>query len=590
MDIVLNSYSLALISSSIAAMTLAIWVFTRVGEAAKWFSACMAAISIWGLAYGVGITQPDLKRMLFWVNVEYIGITLVPTIWFVFVLKFTGRDCKLNALYYSLMFGFAIISMLMVWTNPLHNLHYAEYELVFSNPFYTLKTKAGPWYIIHTLFFYSLILGGLWVLIRSIRSTSGVFRLQSMIIIGGTIVPWIANILVVTGYDVFKGLDFTPFAFLITSLIIGVGFLRFGLFDILPMARDKVINEMHEGWLVIDYRRRVIDLNPEMELILQKRRSDLMGEYFEGFGKPEIDDQLTDFENDKTVDVEVLQDGEIKDFEVTCKTMGSGNGAATGRLFIFRDITQYKVDQRLLNEQAEELIDLNEVKNKLLSVISHDVRAPLSMLTKVIEMHGDNTISDQDVKDLLPKLGENLNQVSGFLENLLIWSKSQFDGEKVLPMSFDMAEEVDKKIRLLTEAIEAKDISIELINQSEDSLAFADINMIRVVLRNLLSNAIKFSKVGGNITFTVKAKGNLMEVALADDGVGIAQENLDKLFSKETFTTHGTNMEQGTGLGLMLAKEFIQKNRGRIWVESTLGKGSTFYFSVPLAPESVEVS
>lgn len=590
MDIVLNVYSLALVSSSIAAMVLAIWVFTRVGEAAKWFSACMAAISIWGLAYGVGITQPDLKRMLFWVNVEYIGITLVPTIWFVFVLKFTGRDCKLNAFYYSLMFGFAIISMLMVWTNPLHNLHYAEYELVYSNPFYTLKTKAGPWYIIHTLFFYSLILGGLWVLVRSIRSTTGVFRLQSLIIIIGTLVPWIANILVVTGYDVFKGLDFTPIAFLITSLIVGIGFLRFGLFDILPMARDKVINEMHEGWLVIDYRRRVIDLNPEMEFILKKRRSDLIGEYFEGFGNRVVDEQLMDFENDHTVDVEVTTSKGLADFEVTCKTMGSGNGADAGRLFIFRDITQYKVDQRLLNQQAEELASLNDVKNKLLSVISHDVRAPLSMLTKVIAMHDDQSLSDQDVKEVLPKLGENLTQVSSFLENLLVWSKSQFAGEKVVALDFNMQEEVWKKIKLLQESIEAKKLNVEVIDETGSSSAYADVNMIRIVLRNLLSNAIKFSKVGGNITFVLKTKGNLLEVALQDDGVGISEDNIVKLFSNETFTTHGTQMEQGTGIGLMLAKDFIRKNKGRIWVESTLGKGSTFYFSVPLAPESVEVS
>src|SRR5690606_6585141 len=133
MELVLNSYTIALIGFSLVAFFLAILVFNRLGSIAKWFAACMAVISIWAGAYGISIGQSELGNLVFWINVEYFGVVLVPTTWFVFVLKFTGREIKQKGLVYSLLFGFATLTLLMVWTNPIHHLHYATYQIKFSD-------------------------------------------------------------------------------------------------------------------------------------------------------------------------------------------------------------------------------------------------------------------------------------------------------------------------------------------------------------------------------------------------------------------------------------------------------------------------
>lgn len=581
MEVVLNSFSISLISFSLMAFVLSVVVYTRLGSAARWFSACMAVISVWGAAYGIGISQTDLNQMLFWVGVEYIGISLIPVIWFVFVLKFTGRDCKLNNFNMSLMFGFAFLTMIMVWTNPWHQLHYSTYQMQYSEAFNSLKINRGPWYFIHTAFFYALIVSGMVVLFRSLRTSTGVFRKQILVIIIGTIVPWVANSFVVSGAELFNNLDTTPFAFLFTSIIISFGFLRFSLFDIVPMARDKVINAMQEGWLVIDVQNRIIDYNPNMAVILGVKGKVLIGSVFKGFGEQNGNEQLLDTSYEGTVDITVNND-----YEVTCKTLRESDSRASGRLFIFRDVTQYKKDQQKLKQQAVELKELNGVKDRLLSIVSHDVRSPLATLSQIIDLYQSGDLDDEGVRELLPSLGENLHAISGFMENLLVWAKSQFDGEKIFKEVFDVSSEVERKIKLMNIGALNKGIKVNYQKQEGDYTAFADLNMTRLVFRNIFGNAIKFCSPGDTITFTLRRQNEMIEVQIEDTGIGISPENQSKLFSTESFSTYGTKNEQGTGLGLMLSKDFVEKNGGQIWVESAPGKGSRFIFTIPVAPKS----
>ncbi|AEV32083.1 signal transduction histidine kinase [Owenweeksia hongkongensis DSM 17368] len=590
MELVLNSYSISLIVFSLIALFLAGLVYNRIGLVAKWFAACMAVISIWAAGYGISIAQNTIGEMIFWINVEYIGIVLTPTIWFVFVLKFTGRDCKLNKTIFSAFFGFAGLSLLMVWTNPLHHLHYADYQIQHAAGHSWLLSTPGPWYYIHVAYFYTLIASGIYVLIKSIRLSSGVFRQQSLVILIGALVPWAANVSVIFRTGVFGHIDSTPFAFLISAIAIGIGFLQFKLFDVVPMARDKVINVMREGWLVLDPQNRIIDFNPKMAWIMQKESQNLSGLHFGGLegAKQEEVDYLLDLSHENDVDVEVEIGNELFSFEVTCKTIKENN-SNKGRLLIFRNITQYKEDQRKLQQQSEELKELNVTKGRLLSIISHDVRGPLAVLTQILEMSGRGELSEDDLKELLPKLGENLNNITGFLDNLLVWAKSQFEGEMISPKMFDISTEIRKNIGLLSATVEAKNIKV-FFDEKEEFLVWADPNMIRLVVRNLLGNAVKFCRPGDEIKFGITRKDEHVEISVSDSGIGISEENLERIFSSETFTTHGTEMEQGTGLGLMLSKDFVTKNEGKIWAESKVGIGSIFYFTIPIAPKSKEAS
>ena len=183
-------------------------------------------------------------------------------------------------------------------------------------------------------------------------------------------------------------------------------------------------------------------------------------------------------------------------------------------------------------------------------------------------------------------LANNVGHTSELLENLLHWAKSQLQGETIHPVHFDLKTMVDHKMNLLEKKALEKGIHIQNKMQ-ENTCILADQHMIELVLRNLLANAIKFCKKDDSITITAEADDKLTTVCVCDTGVGIPEKNLKKLFASETFTTQGTESEKGTGLGLLLCKDFVEKNNGNIWVESTLDKGSQFYFTVPNASLAV---
>jgi signal transduction histidine kinase len=166
------------------------------------------------------------------------------------------------------------------------------------------------------------------------------------------------------------------------------------------------------------------------------------------------------------------------------------------------------------------------------------------------------------------------------LDNLLFWAQSQLNGLQSNPENLQLRPIVEDKIRLFAEIARQKGISI--MNDIDDSVSIlADKNHISLVVRNLLANAIKFNKAGGFITISEKTLANNIEISVSDSGVGMSTTDLGKLFNAEThFSNPGTQQEKGVGIGLLLTKEFIQKNGGSIWATSELGKGSTFTFTV----------
>ena len=235
-----------------------------------------------------------------------------------------------------------------------------------------------------------------------------------------------------------------------------------------------------------------------------------------------------------------------------------------------------------LKEQANELDQLNTLKNKLFSVISHDLKAPMYALRNLFEnMHSQDMPAD-DIKSMVPEIKQDLNYTVSLMENLLGWAKSQMQSYAVKAHAVNVRELIDDVMNLLHRQAEAKNIRIE--NKAKGPvLAWADADMIHLVLRNLISNAIKFTPCGGRISIGAAELDTFTEVYVQDSGKGIGPKELRKINNEEFYTTNGTAHEQGTGLGLMLCKEFLAKNDGHLRIESEIGKGSTFSFTLPLS-------
>lgn len=232
-----------------------------------------------------------------------------------------------------------------------------------------------------------------------------------------------------------------------------------------------------------------------------------------------------------------------------------------------------------IHQQNLQLEEVNNVKDKLFSVVSHDIRGPLSSLHLALTLAKSGTLSNDEFQKITTGLETRLAQTTEFIDNLLQWAKLQMKGEKYEPDRLNLTDLAQETVRLLES--ECRDKKITLKNTLQGELdAYADLNMIRSVLRNLLTNAIKFTRAEGTVTLSAYRVDTKIIISVADTGVGIPARNRERLFTIGSITTQGTRQEKGTGLGLLLCKEFIEKHGGKIWFESEDGKGTTFYFSL----------
>lgn len=230
-------------------------------------------------------------------------------------------------------------------------------------------------------------------------------------------------------------------------------------------------------------------------------------------------------------------------------------------------------------EQTKHLEEVNNVKDRLFSIVSHDLKDSISSIKGFIDLLKEDGISREEFYDLLPELSENADSASQLLYNLLNWSKSQMQNLEPKAELFNIQDVFKNKISLVEQKVEQK--RIILIDESQRDFIYADRSMIEIVVQNLITNAVKFTRVGDSITVSNTDHNGKSLLCIEDTGVGISRENIDKLFQNGTFTTRGTSNEKGTGLGLTICKELVELNDGRIWVESTPGVGTKFYVELP---------
>jgi signal transduction histidine kinase len=233
-----------------------------------------------------------------------------------------------------------------------------------------------------------------------------------------------------------------------------------------------------------------------------------------------------------------------------------------------------------IQQQAQELDQLNSLKNKLFSVISHDLKAPMYALRNLFDDMQRQDMPAEEIKSLIPDVKNDLNYTVSLMDNLLQWAKSQMQAHSVNADAHNVKDMIDEVMQVLYLQAEAKKIHIE--NKVADGYnIWADRDMINLVLRNLISNAIKFSPSGGKISIGTLEQLAFTEIYVKDAGKGISKEEMKKIGGDEFYSSNGTAHEQGTGLGLMLCKEFLAKNNGRLRIESEPGKGSVFSFTLP---------
>ncbi|RMG94494.1 MAG: response regulator [Chloroflexi bacterium] len=549
------------------------------------------SVAIWSFAYALEISTTTLPEKIFWARIEYIGITTVGPAWLVFSLQYTNMAKWFTAAprRMAAIGIIPILAILSVWTNDWHHLFWRTSTLNSSGPSVFLVNTFGPLFWIQAAYSYLCILGGIYALLHRTLRTPGLYKRQAAAMSVGALVPLVGNVMYLSGLNPFGGLDITPFGFVISGIVMGWGFLRFNLLDIVPIARDTIIEELQESIIVTDLHNRIVDLNPSAERMLGVRTAEVTGLYVGDFlpeqanfiqyvHNPELAVQA-EFEIPGT-------NGELNRFYVMRVSPVRGKyGRIQGRLITIRDVTKRKQVETALRQAKQEAEAAARAKSEFLANMSHEIRTPLNAIVGMAGLLRDTPLNPEQ-QEIVETISASSDTLLAIINNILDFSKIEAGKLELENEPFDLYDCVEISLDLITPLANEKSLELGYyIDKNVPAVLNGDVVRLRQVLVNLLSNAVKFTEEG-EINVTVQSQqledGRYqIHFSVKDTGIGIPPDRAEQIFhSFSQADTSTTRKYGGTGLGLAISQRLVHLMGGTIWVESEVGIGSTFHFTI----------
>jgi PAS domain S-box-containing protein len=359
---------------------------------------------------------------------------------------------------------------------------------------------------------------------------------------------------------------------------------------------SQIINCLEEGIIVYDHNLKYKIWNPFMEELSGIPASQVIGKYptelFPFLEEAGVIENLK-----KTLNGDVMDSIDfpfhIPDTEKSGWTSDKNmpirdvNGEIIGVIGTVHNITDRKRAEQTIKDSERKLLQLNTDKDRFITILSHDLKSPFNNLLGLSEILTEDIrkLDIAEIEDIANNINKSARITYNLLEDILMWARTQQGKIPFKPQNLSFADICKDILEILSPISDAKNIVINYTPLNEITV-FADIDMLKTILRNLVSNAIKFTNNGGSININAEENSGNITITVSDNGIGIEPDNLIKLFDiTEVLTTKGTAEETGTGLGLLLCRGFVEKHKGKIWVESEVGKGSDFKFTMPIFTE-----
>lgn len=583
MDLIFNPFSLSLIFSGLVVACLSMIIVFKLEDETKWVAITMILGAIWGFFYGLELASKTIESILFFIKLQYVGISFLAASWLYFTFKYTDTKLSENRSRVFFTFLIPVITFVLVLSLEQHPYFYKSYEIVSNGMITGIKTQVGPWYYVHLVYSYSAFILGNFIIWKRFRFSGQLFKTQTRLIFIAGLFPIVFNAFYQTGiFRPFELLDLTPYAFLLTYSILGIAIIRYHLFSIKPIAKNIIFEAITSGVLVLDWKNKIVDFNSAIFSFFNDEKIIKIGtnadEVFDQ--NPEILNLLKGLDKE-TIEIPFKTGEANRIAEIEVIPLIENDTIQNGTILLFEDITARVKTKELLVTQKTELEQLNNLKDKYFSIISHDLKGPIFGVKELIHLTQTGLISNEEFIELLPEISKNMENVSQLLENLLAWTSSQLRGEQVILETFDIIKVISHQQQLLSRIANEKHITIQIDVPDSEFKITGDKNMVDLILRNLINNAIKFSKPSSKVILSAVKEAAFTKICIEDFGTGISEENLQKINDGISFTTKGVNHESGTGLGLVLVREYIKKNDGKLHVESVEGKGSRFCVYLP---------
>ncbi|PQP84411.1 hypothetical protein C0Q44_07530 [Paenibacillus sp. PCH8] len=549
----------------------------------------MLVSSFYTFGYGFEIISQQLDHIRFWLRIEYVGILLGPVFYFLMVLHYTGRESWVRTRNVVLLLIVPVFTFITHNTNEWHHLFYTHMTIDTSWGFPLVSLERGPLFSVHVVFSYALFFISVFFLVQMLLRAAPTMKKQIIFMIIGSCGPFIFSLIYLS--NIFRSpLDFSPFGFVISGIFYTWGVFQFNMLRLAPLAYQKVFESMQDAVIVFDLDHALTSYNRSARSIIEPLHPKSLGQHASQVlaQYPQLLVKLLEQEQPNGVSkVQLSDDPSSKIYNVHLSLVQHLTGKTIGKMLLLSDVTEAMQAEKKLHDNARQLSELNTFKDRMFNVVAHDIRDPVAVLVNLMDLLEEEIQEpDADHEEIVQEMKQQIHNTFALVEGLLEWFRSQGGGQVFHPVERDLSHSVETSIRLLYVRSENKQIRM-VSNISPGVSVYADKEMLDLILRNLLSNSIKFTNPGGRITLNAERQDQHMVVSVSDTGEGITDEQARSLLQDEyPVSATGTAGERGIGFGLNLCREFVRLNGGEIWFDSRPSQGSSFYFSVPLPPET----
>ncbi|MBM4269648.1 MAG: PAS domain-containing protein [Deltaproteobacteria bacterium] len=582
-------YTWFLLATGIWLAVLATWVWRRwPAPGVTPFVVQLAATALWCGGYAIELFSSSPEWQLFWARVRYFGVVTAPVAWLVFVAESTGRNAWIDRRMLGLLAIVPVLTVLAVVTSDFHELHWRDvtYELV--NGVLRLRVHAGPWYYVFVTYSYAVYVVAFAMVVRGFTLGHRLQQSQNVLLLVAAALPALANLVYLSGWTT---LEVTPIGLAGTALVVTWALYRVRFLDLVPIAREIVVEEMSDGVIVLDDRGRVIDANPAVLAILSRKAHETIGRLLVDVLPEAIavaDRRRVEGDRSVTVEIELGGAGAGRWYELRSSPLASRVGAASaaGELIILRDVTERIETARTLGEARDQALAADKAKSEFLATMSHEIRTPMNGIIGMTDILLDTAL-DEEQREYADRVRVSAESLLTILNDILDFSKIEAGKIEFDVRPFDLRKTVEEAVDILAEQAQRKKLDIACVLAPEaPEEVLGDPDRLRQILLNLLSNAVKFTEEG-EVVVRVSLAGLERERAVLrfevrDTGIGIPPEAHGRLF--ESFSQvdgSSTRRYGGTGLGLAIVKRLTDLLEGEVGVESEARQGSTFWFTVP---------
>jgi PAS domain S-box-containing protein len=551
-----------------------------------------AGVAVWSIAVAFEVLSPDLEAKIFWSKVKYVGVVVVPVAWLVFAAQYTGSRRWLGTPAVLALSAVPFLTLALVWSNELHHLVWSEVSLKQIGTSSFRHHEAGLWYWIWVAFSYGVFtLGWLLVLRAAIRARS-LFREQNAVLLLAGLVGVGANALYLSGAWPATYFDVTPFGFALSSALIAWSLFRAGLFDLVPIAREIVVEEMLDAVVVLDAQRRLVDLNPSAERIFRRTAAAAIGVSIDQVLPPVASHAgLWSSRDSGEAEIELVSSEGTRWLACRTSSLKDERRRTAGHLLVMRDVTERNAAQRSLAIARDQALQADRAKSDFLATMSHEIRTPMNGIIGMTDILLDTSLGLEQ-REYAERVRAAAESLLTILNDVLDFSKIEAGKLEIEARPFDLRTAVEEALDLVARLAHGKGIDLgSVFERDVPSALIGDAGRVRQILLNLLSNAVKFTEHGAvsvRIALVEETESEArIRFEVRDTGIGIpaeAQAGLFEPFSQVDQSS--TSRFGGTGLGLAIVKRLTELMRGNASFESAFGRGSTFWFELPLHKQS----